>query len=77
MLPPPSKDSATVVDMLQSLQTIQVIDNDYEVGKESTTKQHSSWEMHARSQSEELADSFPAFIIKPFEESIGIIEADA
>ena len=62
--------------MLQSLQTIQVIEDDYDV-KGSVSKHHASWEMLSGSQSDELVESLPAFIIKPFEESIGIIEADA
>ena len=62
--------------MLQSLQTIQVIEDDYDV-KGSVSKNHASWEVHNGSQSDELVESLPAFIIKPFEESIGIIEADA
>ena len=60
-----------VVDMLQSLQTIQVESED---GEQVHRNQINSQNIEI--SDDDLGDSIPGFVIKPFEKSVDLVEAD-
>ena len=94
----PSMIKTDVVDMLQSLQTIQIdneddivpekaaqqqktkdkynLQNPYENQRSEGISRQSMTGSYISDEQNELTDSMPAFIIKPFEESANDVEAD-